>query len=73
MIETNEKLLKRHEKKTGEKVYIEHFDFIDEVIPKINSVGNSGDREKDLVEKPLTSLRFLHGDNRSWMEIEELV
>ena len=49
--ETNEQILLRHKKRTGERV---HFGVIqknmDEVIRMINNVGNSGNKEQDLLE-----------------------
>ena len=51
LIEINKKILKRHEKIKEVKVYIETTKNIDLVIPKINSVGNSGNRKEDLIEK----------------------
>lgn len=50
LIDVNEKILKRHEKIKKVKVYVETKN-IDRVIPIVNSVGNSGNREKDLIEK----------------------
>jgi prophage maintenance system killer protein len=51
LIETNEKILKRHKKLTGEQVWIGTTNAIDDVIPHVDSVGNSGDRKTDLIEK----------------------
>ncbi|MDE1815986.1 MAG: Fic family protein [Thaumarchaeota archaeon] len=51
LIDVNEKILKRHEKIKKVKVYVETTKNIDRVIPIVNSVGNSGNREKDLIEK----------------------
>ncbi|HJU14435.1 MAG TPA: Fic family protein [Candidatus Nitrosotalea sp.] len=51
LIDVNEKILKRYEKIKKVKVYIETTKNIDRVIPTVNSVGNSGNREKDLIEK----------------------
>ena len=51
LIDVNEKILKRHEKIKKVKVYVETTRNIDRVIPMVNSVGNSGNREKDLIEK----------------------
>ena len=52
LIETNEQILKNHERLTGQKVWIEviHKN-IARVFPKVNGVGNSGNKEEDLVEK----------------------
>lgn len=52
LIETNEQVLKRHKKKTGHQVWAEAIpENIARVFPKVNSVGNSGNRKEDLVEK----------------------
>jgi len=52
LIETNEKILKRDEKIRGVKVYIETVpQNLTRVFPKVNSCGNSGNKEKDLIEK----------------------
>jgi death-on-curing family protein len=51
LIDINEKILKRHEKIKKVKVYVETTKNIDRVIPKVNSVGNSGNRKEDLIEK----------------------
>ena len=52
LIETNEQILKNHEKLTGQQVWIEVIPKnIARVFPKVNSVGNSGNKEEDLVEK----------------------
>ncbi len=52
LIETNEQVLINHEKLTGEKVWIKVIpENIVRVFPKVNSVGNSGNREQDLIEK----------------------
>ena len=51
LIEINKKILKRHAKIKEAKVYVETTKNIDLVIPKINSVGNSGNRKEDLIEK----------------------
>ena len=51
LIETNEQLLQRQKKRTGESVYIEVIQKnMDEVLSMINKVGNSGDKEQDLLE-----------------------
>lgn len=51
LIDVNEKILKRHERIKNVKVYIETTQNIDRVIPIVKSVGNSGNREEDLIEK----------------------
>ena len=52
LIETNEQVLKNHKKLTGKQVWIEVIpENIARVFPKVNSVGNSGNRKKDLIEK----------------------
>lgn len=51
LIDINEKILKRHEKIKKVKVYVETTKNIDRVIPQVNSVGNSGNRKEDLIEK----------------------
>jgi len=51
LIETNEQVLRRHERNTGEQVYIEVIpNNMKCVFPMINSVGNSGNRKDDLIE-----------------------
>ncbi len=51
LIETNEQVLLRHKKRTNEQV---HFGVIqknmDEVLFMISNVGNSGNKEQDLLE-----------------------
>lgn len=52
LIETNEQVLKNHEKLTGQQVWIEVIPKnIARVFPKVNGFGNSGNKEEDLVEK----------------------
>ena len=52
LIETNEQVLNTRKKKTGEQVWIEAVPKnIARVFPKVNSVGNSGSRKDDLIEK----------------------
>jgi prophage maintenance system killer protein len=51
LIDANEKILKRQERIKKVKVYVETTKNIDRVIPIVKSVGNSGNREKDLIEK----------------------
>ena len=52
LIETNEQVLKRHQQKTGQQVWIEVITKnIVRVFPMINSVGNSGNKKEDLIEK----------------------
>lgn len=52
LIETNEQVLKRHQQKTGQQVWIEAIPKnIARVFPMINSVGNSGNKKEDLIEK----------------------
>ena len=51
LTETNEQLLLRHKERTGEKVFIEVIKKnMDQVLPMINNVGNSGNKEQDLLE-----------------------
>ncbi|MEM3064739.1 MAG: Fic family protein [Candidatus Nitrosotenuis sp.] len=51
LTETNEQILLRHKKRTGEPVYIGVIQKnIDEVLTMINNVGNSGNKEQDLLE-----------------------
>ena len=51
LTETNEQLLKRHKERTGEPVYIGIIQKnMDEVLPIINNVGNSGNKVQDLLE-----------------------
>ena len=59
LIETNVKILKRHERLTGEKVWIGTTKTIDDIIPKIDSVGNSGNRKDDLIEKATHIIAFI--------------
>lgn len=51
LIETNEKILKRHYKLTGEQVWIGTTSTIDVIIPHVDGVGNSGNKKEDLIEK----------------------
>lgn len=51
LIDVNEKILKRQARIKNVKVYIETTKNIDLVIPTVNSVGNSGNRKEDLIEK----------------------
>ncbi len=51
LIDVNEKILKRHARIKNVRVYIETTKNIDLVIPTINSIGNSGNRKEDLIEK----------------------
>ncbi|QLH08356.1 Fic family protein [Candidatus Nitrosotenuis sp. DW1] len=51
LIDVNEKILKRHARIKNVKVYIETTKNIDLVIPTVNSIGNSGNRKEDLIEK----------------------
>ena len=52
LIETNEQVLKNHKKLTGQQVWIEVVSQnIARVFPKVNNVGNSKNREKNLIEK----------------------
>ncbi len=52
LIETNEKVLKDYHKKTGKPIYIETFpDNLALVFPKVEGLGNSGNRKKDLIDK----------------------
>lgn len=51
LTETNEQVLLRHKKRTGEPVYIGVIQKnMDEVLLMINNVGNSGNKEQDLLE-----------------------
>ena len=73
LIETNEQVLKNHEKLTGKQVWIEAIPKnIIHVFPKINNVGNSGNREEDLIEKAACIMAvipwaqvFLDGNRRT--------
>jgi prophage maintenance system killer protein len=51
LAETNEQILLRHKKRTGEPVYIGVIQKnLDEVLLMINNVGNSGNKKQDLLE-----------------------
>ncbi|MGI0102121.1 MAG: Fic family protein [Nitrosotalea sp.] len=51
LTETNEQILLRHKKRTGEPVHIGVIQKnMDEVLLMINNVGNSGNKEQDLLE-----------------------
>ena len=51
LTETNEQILQRHKERTGESVYIGVIQKnIDDVLSMINNVGDSGNKEQDLVE-----------------------
>jgi len=51
LIDINKKILERHARIKTAKVYIETTKNIDLVIPMVNSVGNSGNKKEDLIEK----------------------
>lgn len=51
LVDTNRKILTRHKLKHNVDVWIETAKPIDQIILMVNSVGNSGDRREDLVEK----------------------
>ena len=52
LVETNEQILKNYARLTGQKVWIEVIPRnIARVFPKVNGVGNSGNKEDGLVEK----------------------
>lgn len=51
LIDTNKKILERHKKLTGERVWIGTTNAIDDIISHVESVGNSGNRKADLIEK----------------------
>ena len=51
LTETNEQILQRHKERTGEPVYVGVIQKnMDDVLSMINNVGNSGNKEQDLVE-----------------------
>ena len=51
LTETNEQILLRHKKRTSEPVYIGVIQKnMDEVLFMINNVGNSGNKEQDVLE-----------------------
>ena len=51
LTETNEQVLLRQKERTGERVYIEVIQKnMVEVLSMINNVGNSGNKEQDLLE-----------------------
>lgn len=52
LIETNQKVLLREEKRTGKKVYIETVpQNLARVIPKVSEYGTSGNMKQDLIQK----------------------
>ena len=51
LIDTNKKILERHHRLTGERVWIGTTKTIDDILPHVNSVGNSGNKREDVVEK----------------------
>ncbi len=51
LIETNKKILERHRRLTGKQVWIGTTRTIDAVIPHVDSIGNSGNKIEDLIEK----------------------
>lgn len=51
LIDTNEKILKKREKEHNVQVWIGTISTIDDIIPHVDSVGNSGNRKEDLIEK----------------------
>ena len=51
LTETNGQILQRQKKRTGEQVHIWVIQKnMDEVLPMINNVGNSGNKKQDLLE-----------------------
>ena len=73
LIDTNEKILKRHARINDVEVYIGIIEKnIDRVIPMVKSVGNSGNKEEDLIEKAACIMAvipwvqaFLDGNRRT--------
>jgi len=71
--ETNVKILKRHHRLTGKKVYIGTIpNNLARVFPKVEEYGNSGNREQDLIEKTAAIMpsipwtqSFLDGNRRT--------
>ena len=60
LVELNRKVLERHRRLTGKRVHVGIIENnLDEVIPQINGVGNSGSREAGLVEKAANILAFI--------------
>ncbi len=73
LTETNEQLLQREKEKTGKPVYIGVIQKnMDEVLLMINNVGNSGNKEQDLLEIATHILGVISWKHHSWMVIEEL-
>ena len=51
LTETNEQILQRQKKRTGEQVHIGVIQKnMGEVLPMINNIGNSGNKKQDLLE-----------------------
>lgn len=73
LIETNDQLLRKHKEKTGESVYIGVIQKnLDESLEMINAVGNSGNKQQDLIEMATHILAiitlkqpFLDGNRRT--------
>ena len=73
LIETNVKILKRHRRRTGKKVYIGTIPKnLARVFPKVSCYGTSGNREQDLIEKAACIISmipwvqaFLDGNRRT--------
>lgn len=73
LIETNDQLLRKHKEKTGESVYIGIIQKnLDESLEMINAVGNSGNKQQDLIEMATRILAiitlkqpFLDGNRRT--------
>jgi len=59
LIETNEKILKRHARLTGKQVWIGTTNTIDDILPHVDSVGNSGNKKEDLVEKAVNLMSVI--------------
>ena len=51
LIDTNKKILTRHKLTHDVNVWAETTESIEQIIPTVNGVGNSGNRREDLVEK----------------------
>lgn len=73
LTETNEQILLRHKKRTSEPVYIGVIQKnMDEVLFMINNVGNSGNKEQDVLEIATHILGVITLKQPSWMVIGEL-
>ncbi len=70
LIEANEKILLREEKRTGKKVYIETVpQNLARVFPKVSEYGNSGNTEQDLIQKATAIMATVIMATVPWLQV----